>query len=34
MAGAKKLGAAANAKDWKGKPDKAELLSPNPGSGD
>lgn len=23
-----------DAKDWEGKPDKAELLSPNPGSGD
>jgi len=24
----------ADAKDWEGKPDKAELLSPNPGAGD
>ena len=23
-----------DAKDWEGKPDKAELLSPNPGGGD
>ena len=24
----------ADAKDWEGKPDKAKLLSPNPGTGD
>jgi hypothetical protein len=37
MARAKKLAEVEpppDAKDWEGKPDKAELSSPNPGSGD